>query len=74
MAGYTIPSATLSRIGINRFRVYLQAVNLFTVTKYTGIDPELSGANLGNNASFGIDLGNYPANQKQYTLGVNLSF
>lgn len=74
MAGYTIPSATLNRIGINRFRVYVQAVNLFTITKYTGIDPELSGANLGNNASFGIDLGNYPANQKQYTVGVNLSF
>lgn len=74
MAGYTIPSATLNRIGINKFRVYFQAVNLFTVTKYTGIDPELSGANLGNNASFGIDLGNYPANQKQYSVGVNLTF
>lgn len=72
--GYTIPSKTLSRYKIEQFRIYVQASNLFTITKYTGLDPELQGANLGNNTSFGIDLGNYPANQKVYTVGVNLSF
>ncbi len=68
--GYTIPSAQLKRIGVDRFRVYVQAANLFTITKYTGQDPEVTG----NNSSFGIDYGTYPNNQKMYIVGVNLSF
>lgn len=72
--GYTLPSATLKRFGIDRLRIYGQAVNLFTVTKYTGLDPELTGSNLGDNSNFGIDFGNYPANQKGYNIGINLSF
>jgi hypothetical protein len=72
--GYTIPSNTLKRFGIEKLRVYLQAVNLFTITKYKGLDPELSGSNLGDNTNFGIDFGNYPANQKGFNIGVNLSF
>ena len=72
--GYTIPSKVLSRYKIDQFRVYIQAVNLFTITKYTGLDPELQTSNFNDNTNFGIDLGNYPANQKVYTVGVNLSF
>lgn len=72
--GYTIPSSKLSRMGIERFRVYLQGANLFTATKYTGLDPELVNSDLGNNTNFGIDFGNYPNNQKSYNIGVNLSF
>jgi TonB-linked SusC/RagA family outer membrane protein len=72
--GYTIPAQKLSRFGIERLRVYFQAANLFTATKYTGIDPELTGADQNNNTTFGIDLGNYPANQKSYLFGVNLNF
>jgi TonB-linked SusC/RagA family outer membrane protein len=72
--GYTFPNTVLGRFGIEKFRVYVQGANLFTVTKYTGIDPELQGADLNNNTTFGIDLGNYPANQKNYNIGVNLTF
>ena len=72
--GYTIPSKTLNRVGIEHFRVYVQASNLFTITKYTGLDPELQTSDLGNNTNFGIDFGNYPANQKFYSVGVNLTF
>ncbi len=68
--GYNLPSKTLDRFGINRLRVYVQAANLFTITKYTGQDPEVTGTN----ASFGIDYGTYPNNQKMYTAGVSLSF
>jgi hypothetical protein len=74
MLGYTIPQTKLKRFGIDRLRVYVQALNLFTITKYTGLDPELVGSNLGDNRSFGIDFGNYPANQKGFNFGVNLSF
>ena len=72
--GYTIPTKVLNRFFIDQFRIYVQASNLFTVTKYTGLDPELQTSDLNNNTNFGIDLGNYPANQKVYTVGVNVSF
>jgi len=79
--GYTIPSSRLSRIGIDKFRVYVQAINLFTVTKYKGLDPELqssdpndrSGNINGASNSFGIDYGNYP-HTAQYLIGINVNF
>jgi hypothetical protein len=74
MIGYTVPSARLERIGIQKLHFYLQAANLFTITKYTGLDPELQGSDLSNNSNFGIDFGNYPANQKNFNIGVNVTF
>jgi len=65
--GYTIPSKALSRAGISRLRVYVTAENLFTITKYTGHDPEVGGG------VFGIDKGQYP--QARSVLGgVQLTF
>jgi len=72
--GYTIAPASINKVGIDRLRIYVQALNLFTVTKYTGLDPELQGSDLNDNRSFGVDFGNYPANQKSYLVGVSLSF
>jgi hypothetical protein len=68
--------------------VYVQAANLFTITDYTGQDPEVTSPGRDtqgidedtddnpndNNASFGIDYGTYPNNQKMYIIGVSLSF
>jgi len=67
--GYTFTSESLKRLHFDKFRVYVQATNLFTVTKYTGLDPELPGSN----TLFGLDGGAYPNNQKNYNIGVNLS-
>jgi hypothetical protein len=72
--GYNISSSKLKRFGIEKLRVYVQGVNLFTSTKYTGLDPELTGSNLNDNTNFGIDFGNYPSNQKGFNFGINLSF
>ncbi len=77
--GYTIAPTKLSRFGIDRLRFYLQGANLFTITKYTGLDPELIGAyddqtGRASNRAFGIDYGNYPNNQPNYNVGVNLTF
>jgi hypothetical protein len=69
MLGYTLPKPILQRLGIERFRIYVQAANLFTITKYTGIDPEITGGT----TNFGIDEGAYP-NQRQYLVGVNVGF
>ena len=72
--GYTISPAVLHKAGIDRLRIYVSGANLFTITKYTGLDPELQGANLQDQTNIGIDFGNYPANQKTYIIGVNLTF
>ncbi|RAK02280.1 TonB-linked SusC/RagA family outer membrane protein [Larkinella arboricola] len=68
--GYTLKPSVLQKVGIPKLRVYGQATNLFTITKYTGLDPELGGSS----SNFGIDYGNYPNNQRTFLLGVNLSF
>ncbi len=72
--GYTIPG--MNKIGIERLRVYLAGTNLFTFTKFTGMDPEMTvsanSTSEGDRAS-GIDWGTYPI-AKTYTIGVNLTF
>ena len=67
--GYNLPAKTINRIGIEKLRIFIQGTNLFTATKYTGTDPEVSGVD----TNFGIDVGNYPAN-RQFLIGVNLGF
>jgi TonB-linked SusC/RagA family outer membrane protein len=76
--GYTMPAALLTKYGIDRLRVYVQAANLFTITSYKGLDPELQPAqgngNIGSPINgFGIDNGNYP-HTASFLIGVNLSF
>ena len=61
-----------------KLRVYVQGQNLFTITKYKGIDPALSNVNPGNNGAnnngwMGFDFGNYPSS-RTYMVGVNLTF
>ncbi|GLU53815.1 SusC/RagA family TonB-linked outer membrane protein [Dyadobacter frigoris] len=68
---YTIPSAKLKNVG--SIRVFGSATNLFTITKYSGPDPESSNVGSGTDTAIGIDRGSYP-NAKVYTLGLNLSF
>jgi hypothetical protein len=66
--GYTLPQSVTSKINVGSLRVYVQAVNLFTLTKYSGLDPELGG----DDRAFGSDTGNYP-NVKQVIFGLNLT-
>jgi TonB-linked SusC/RagA family outer membrane protein len=68
--GYNFMSDGIRRLRFDRIRVYAQALNLFTITKYSGLDPEL---NPGSNNSFGIDGGVYPNNQKSYNVGVSVT-
>ncbi|MFI5187135.1 MAG: SusC/RagA family TonB-linked outer membrane protein, partial [Chitinophagales bacterium] len=75
MLGYTFTKGWVQKIKIERLRVYVQVVNLFTITNYNGLDPELPVLPPGATAysSFGIDYGNYPNNEKQYLIGINLN-
>lgn len=78
--GYTLDPGLLQKIGVSRVHVYVEATNLFTITKYSGLDPELvpSVSNLGSgsnaSASTGVDWGAYPTNQRTILLGMNLTF
>lgn len=69
--GYNIPSSLGSRIGLNNLRVYLQGQNVFTITNYSGVDPDVT--TLGPETGMGIDMGWYP-NPKVFMLGINLGF
>lgn len=69
LVGYTFDNFRLNASRSLKLRVYLQASNLFTITEYTGLDPELSGSS----SIFGVDYGNYPNNQQSFQLGINLT-
>jgi hypothetical protein len=56
----------LSKINVKSLRVYVQTVNLFTISKYSGLDPELGG----DDRAYGSDTGRYP-NVKQVIFGLN---
>ena len=66
--GYTFPSKLLAKIKIHSLRVYVNVANVFTITKYTGMDPEIGSWNL---LQAGYDNGNYPQS-RVYTVGLNV--
>ena len=70
--GYTLPQKWTKKVFIQRLRVYAQAENLFTLTKYTGCDPEVTGGN-GFSSDLGVDRGVYPQS-RTFSVGVNLNF
>ncbi len=70
--GYTIPAELSRKLGISKLRIYGSTQNLFTITKYPGLDPEIGIQ--GNNATqSGVDNGTYPSS-KFYTIGLNVTF
>jgi len=69
--GYTLPKSVTSKIGLQKFRVYALSENLFTITGYSGYDPELGSNNSGN--VFGVDRGVYPQ-ARSFVFGINANF
>lgn len=64
--------------GISKLRLYVQAQNLFTLTKYDGMDPEIGSYNGTDTSSgdtwvSGVDMGYYP-HPRTFIVGVNLAF
>lgn len=68
--GYTIPKATLSRAGFTSTRIFISGQNLLTITKYTGLDPDITGVNIFER---GLDNGQYPA-LRILSAGINFGF
>ena len=55
---------------IDRLRIYVSGENLFTITKYSGIDPEFSTSSILNT---GVDKEIYPFT-RSYIVGLQLTF
>jgi TonB-linked SusC/RagA family outer membrane protein len=70
--GYTIPTRILSRARIMSLRLYASAQNYWTLTHYTGYDPEASQAGQAL-INRGVDSGVYP-NNKSIQGGIQLTF
>ncbi|NME69266.1 SusC/RagA family TonB-linked outer membrane protein [Flammeovirga aprica] len=68
--GFTLPTKTSKKIGMERFRIYGSVQNLFTITNYSGADPEFSDSDL---LRYGLDNGSYPQ-ARTYLMGLNVSF
>lgn len=62
--GYTFPSDIISKMGLDRARLFVSGDNLVTWTSYKGLDPERAGDGI---------FATYPQN-KIYSVGVNLAF
>ena len=75
--GFNFPDELIEKLRLQNLRIYVQGTNLFTITGYDGLDPEIPSFNsltLGVDAGGGIGNGYqpvYPVSQI-YTFGVNI--
>jgi hypothetical protein len=70
--GYNLPERIIRKAKMSAARIYILGQNLYTLTSYSGFDPELGSFN--QNALYtNIDNGNYP-NPRSITVGVNITF
>lgn len=68
--GYYLPKALLGDWKMSKLKIFASVNNLFTLTKYSGLDPSVGGA---ADTNFGVDLGNYPIT-RSWVFGVNVGF
>ena len=66
--GYTFPKQWVQKLTVQNLRLFVAAQNLFTITSYSGLDPELGNS---NPAFMGIDMGWYPQ-ARSFMVGLSL--
>ena len=69
--GYTLPSNFTQKFKVEKLRVYVSGQNLFTITNYSGYNPEVN-ARPSQNLTPGEDCGTYPL-ARTYMFGLNLT-
>ena len=69
--GYSLPKKLVEKLNLNRLRISIAAQNIFTISDYSGYNPEVNGRS--SNTSPGEDYGTYPLT-KTFSLGLNVSF
>lgn len=70
--GYTLPSSLTKKIQLQTARFYVSGYNVFCLTKYSGLDPEVSTIR-STPLTPGVDYSAYPKS-RQLVVGVNLNF
>ncbi len=71
--GYNIPKSLLSKINVEGARIYMSLDNFFTLTDYSGYDPEFSYSSSPSSGSYGADFGEQ-ATLKSFIIGASLNF
>lgn len=69
---YTLPEKITSKIRMKQMQVYVTGQNLFTITDYSGYDPEVNAYG-SSSVALGVDYGTYPQS-KSMIFGVNFTF
>ena len=71
--GYTVPQSVLDKVKMKSVHLYVQATNLFTLTKYRGLDPEINTVTNDSSTGMqmGIDQGSWPT-PRQITIGLTV--
>ncbi len=68
--GYNLDGSLMNRLKVKRARIYAATNNIFTISKYKGLDPAVGGA---ADTNFGIDVGNYPVT-RSFMVGLGVTF
>jgi hypothetical protein len=68
--GYAVPKNILAKAGFANARVYVSGQNLFTITKYKGLDPDVQGTGI---ITRGFDAGNWPSS-RIVSFGIQADF
>ncbi|HRZ96400.1 MAG TPA: SusC/RagA family TonB-linked outer membrane protein [Paludibacter sp.] len=68
---YSVPSEKIKRYGLNKLNFYLTFNNIFVLTRYTGVDPEVGYSNLTSSAGMSIDNSSTPRS-KDVTFGISV--
>lgn len=74
--GYTLPKQVLSKIKVSNMRIYGSIYNAFTLTGYSGLDPDVNTSQNINSSRYptpGLDWGTYPR-ARQFVIGLNVTF
>ena len=69
--GYNLGGDLLEKANIGSARIYLNISNLFTLTGYDGLSPEVTSA-FGSEINRGVDIGGWPIS-KQFQVGLNVT-
>ena len=67
---YNVPGEVMRTLGMNDIRIFASAQNLFTFTKYSGADPDVTGVGTHQR---GTDNGNWPSD-RIYSVGIQFGF
>ena len=73
--GYNLPANVASKLSMSNARIYVQGQNLFTLTGYSGPDPDINitGQNPADDLKMGVDESGFPAT-RQILFGLNIGF